>query len=79
MDEVQYTDNYEDRSTTSNHLIEVYTGTESQKRGTKRATEERTMDLQEKRTHATMDAILNEILEGSPQPYTAAAAATIRM
>lgn len=79
MDEAQYIDKYKDRSPTSNQLIEVYTGTDSHKRGTEKEPEEQTIDLHEKRTYVTMDVILNEILEASPQPYTAAVASTIRM
>ena len=81
-DEAQYSDPPSERSPASTHLIEVFTETPHEQIGSQLKIPTKVVEIEapnkKKKKKIDTEAIIDEILKNSPQPYTHAAAAKIK-
>ena len=75
-DEIQYGDDIENRSPASTHLMEVFTGSADHTTNTQ--PEKLDLNLSDQSSPSPND-ILNDLLQHSPLPYTAKAAAAAKV
>ena len=79
-DEAQYGDPPDQRTPASQHLLEIFTDSPHEEIGSNLKLDSTiSLDIQDGQKSTTTEQILDEILELSPNAYTNAAAATIKM